>query len=281
MSETTFFKGTRVYLSGPMDFVADRDIERTSGWRTHIKELMQSYGATVYDPWDKPDIRGLHEYGREELKTLHKREDWSFTDTEEGAVARAKLASYFWKTQHIDLRMVDVSDFLIAYCPTNIYSVGTVHEIVMARSQHKPVLIVTPPIQLPALKNLRNKVSGNAELEAALNELVNQVPIKENPTGTPSLWYLPLVHSEYFFDGFGFNNSQLCERFPNWRKESDLNRREAEVEVQRPLVSYLEKLARREKVPRRWDHLGQKFVPDDDWLIMEDTRASREDGNLG
>jgi hypothetical protein len=151
----------------------------------------------------------------------------------------------------------------------------------MARSQHKPVLIVSPPIQFPALKNLRNKVSGNAELEAALHELVNQVPIKENPTGIPNLWYLPLVHSEYFFDGFGFNNSQLCRRFPNWRKESDLNRREAEVEVQRPLVPYLEKLARREKVPRRWDHLGQKFVPDDDWLIMEDTRASREDDNSG
>lgn len=40
---------------------------------------------------------------------------------------------------HIDLRMVDMSDFVIAYCPTNIYSVGTVHEIVVTREQHKPV----------------------------------------------------------------------------------------------------------------------------------------------
>jgi hypothetical protein len=281
MSETTFFKGTRVYLSGPMDFVPKRDIERATGWRARIKGLMQSYGATVYDPWDKPDIRGLHEYGQEDIKMHHQRQNWSFADTEEGAVARAKVASYFWETQHIDLRMVDVSDFVIAYCPSNIYSVGTAHEIIMARGQHKPVLIVSPPILLPALENLRRKISGNAELEGALDELVGQVPIRENPTGTPSLWYMPLVHSEYFFDGFGFNNPLFWERFPSWGQDSELNRRETQVEVQRPLVPYLEKLSRGEEVPRRWDHLGQKFVADDDWLIMEDTHASREDGDFG
>ena len=55
----------------------------------------------------------------------------------------------------MDLRMVDTSDFMIAYCPTNIYSVGTPHEIIMATLQHKPVLFVSPPIVFPALHELR------------------------------------------------------------------------------------------------------------------------------
>ncbi len=134
---------------------------------------------------------------------------------------------------------------------------------------------------MPALENLRQKISGNPELEKALDELVNQVPIRENPTGTPSLWYMPLVHSEYFFDGFGFTDPKYWQRFPDWKEDSELSRREQEVAVRRPLVPYLEKLACGEEVPRRWDHLGQKFVTDDDWLIMEDTHASRDEGNSG
>jgi hypothetical protein len=30
------------------------------------------------------------------------------------------------------------------------------------------------------------------------------VPIKPNPRAIPSLWYMPLVGSGNFFDGFGF-----------------------------------------------------------------------------
>ncbi len=36
----------------------------------------------------------------------------------------------FWETLHIDLRMVDTSDFTIAYVPTNIYSVGRLKKYV-------------------------------------------------------------------------------------------------------------------------------------------------------
>jgi len=59
-----------------------------------------------------------------------------------GAQARAWCARQFWETLHIDLRMVDTSDFSISYCPTNIYSVARA-EIIMATLQHKPVLFVS------------------------------------------------------------------------------------------------------------------------------------------
>jgi hypothetical protein len=171
-----YLHGARVYLAGPMDFVASRETEKRFGWRSRVKEFLERLGVTVFDPWEKPRIRGLLEYGKEDAKTIKNRDRWTFATTAEGAATRAELAEYFWETVHIDLRMVDISDFVIAYCPTDIYSVGTVHEIIVARSQHKPVLFVSPPTE-------------------------------RNSSGTPSLWYLPLIGSESFFDGFGFRDT--------------------------------------------------------------------------
>jgi len=92
--------------------------------------------------------------------------------------------------------MVDISDFVIAYCPTNIYSVGTPHEIITARQQHKPVLFVSTPVKFPALDGLRKHLSdaGDKEGQRLLSQLIEQVPIKENPKETPSL-----INVNYFF----------------------------------------------------------------------------------
>src|ERR1035437_6906560 len=61
-------RGARVYLSGPMDFVLSRAAEKQSGWRNRVSHFLQEMGVTVFDPWFKPDVRGLHEYGREDVK---------------------------------------------------------------------------------------------------------------------------------------------------------------------------------------------------------------------
>lgn len=156
--EKGLLQQTRVYLSGPMDFVASRADEKKRGWRTRVGEFLSRLGVTVLDPWNKPDIRGLHEYGREGVDTTNIRESWAFEDSPEGAKARARCAGTFWESMHIDLRMVDTSDFIIAYCPTNIYSVGTVHEIVLCRQQRKPVLFVSPQVIFQTLNKLRNNL---------------------------------------------------------------------------------------------------------------------------
>src|SRR5215472_13726528 len=108
--------------------------------------------------------------------------------------------SKFWETLHIDLRMVDTSDFTISYCPTNIYSVGTPHEIITATLQHKPVLFVSPPIKFPALEQLREHLRNDPSGLALLERLEMEIPIKENPRGIPHLWYVPLVGGENFLD---------------------------------------------------------------------------------
>jgi len=210
--------GSRVYLSGPMDFVASREDEMKNGWRTRVGALLRSMGCIVFDPWQKPEVRGLHEYGREGIDTARTREAWLFDDSREGAMARSKLTGKFWETLHIDLRMVDTSDFVVAYCPTNIYSVGTPHEIALARQQRKPVLFVSPPVEFGTYDALRAHLSKDAAGTKLLERLAIELPIKPNAAGIPSLWYMPLVGGESFFDGFGFTGG-LRRRFGWIRKE--------------------------------------------------------------
>src|SRR6266496_535836 len=213
----SLLKGARVYLSGPMDFVASRSAEKQFGWRNRVSQFLQSMGVTVFDPWFKPDVRGLHEYGREDVKSGERiRQRWTYEVGVKGARARAWCAQQFWETLHIDLRIVDTSDFTISYCPTNIYSVGTPHEIIMATLQHKPVLFVSPPIVFPTLHKLRAHLAGDSAGSQLLAQLELELPIKENPRAVPSLWYIPLVGGENFFDGFGF--ARYRKRF-GWRQE--------------------------------------------------------------
>ena len=256
--------GTRCYLSGPMDFVADREVEMKYGWRTRVSQFLRALGVTVFDPWNKPEVRGLHEYGREGAATTDARAAWRFDDTEEGAEARAALSGKFWETLHIDLRMVDTSDFVVAYCPTNIYSVGTPHEIVVCRQQRKPVLFVSPPVQLPALEKLRAHLASDQVGTGYLRELEDQVPIKENPQGVPSLWYMPLVGAEAFFDGFGF---EAYRREFEWTVDMPMDEAERVRELKRPLLPFLRRTSH--VLPKKWNNSRKSYVRNDDWLLWE------------
>jgi len=266
-----YLNGARVYLSGPMDFVASRAEEKKNGWRIRVKKFLQSYGATVFDPWEKPKVRGLHEYGREDVFTTEVREKWAFDDGSNGAKVRAECAQNFWETMHIDLRMVDISDFVIAYCPTNIYSVGTPHEIITARNQHKPVLFISTPAVFPALKELKRHFQQNKDETGTqlLSQLENQVPIKPNPKGIPSLWYMPLIGGNNFFDGFGFCDFKNEYEWEN----SPSDEIEKHNPPKRPLLKFLGSLNK--KMPQRWNLHLNKFEQDDDWLLLDIERQDR------
>jgi hypothetical protein len=263
MSDTNHLRGARIYLSGPMDFVASRVEEKTSGWRNRVGDFLRSFGAVVFDPWFKPAVRGLHQYGLEDVNTIDVRENWTFDATQEGDEARSACAANFWETLHIDLRMVDTSDFTIAYVPTNIYSVGTAHEIILTRQQMKPVLFVSPPVTFPTFDKLREHLRDDEKGTELLQKLATEVPIKPNPRGIPSLWYMPLIGSGNFFDGFGFG--AYAERF-GW-KHTAADEREELHPPQNPLLPFLEKLSR--EIPQRWDDKLKRYVTNDDWLLWE------------
>ncbi len=260
-------KGARVYLSGPMDFVASREAEMKQGWRNRVGCFLQKLGVTVFDPWNKPEVRGLQEFdSAEDVTHTDVRECWTFQKGRRGAKLRGESAESFWPAMHIDLRMVDTCDFVIAYCPTNIYSVGTVHEIVLARQQRKPVLFVSPRVAFPSLGELRNHLKESRDERGLrlLSLLEAQVPIKSNMNGAPSLWYLPLIGGEHFFDGFGFEAYK--PEFASWnRKTTELDAREEKTKPKKPLLAFIEELNR--KLPKRWSRTQNTFVENDDWLL--------------
>ena len=263
LSKPKLLNGTRVYLSGPMDFVASREEERKYGWRTRVGEFLRAFGTVVFDPWSKPEVRGLHGYGREGVDTAKIRENWKFKEGSAFAKRRAAITGKFWETLHIDLRMVDTADFLVAYCPTSIYSVGTPHEIALARSERKPVLLVSPPITFPTLEKLKKRFKGDKVGANMLNRFIAESGVNENPQGIPSLWYMPLVGGESFFDGFGF--APYVSMF-GW-KHIPLDDHEAGYKVTRPLLPFLEQLNQR--LPQKWDNKINHFVTNDDWLLWE------------
>jgi hypothetical protein len=167
--------------------------------------------------------------------------------------------------------MVDTSDFVVCYCPTNIYSVGTPHEIILSRQQRKPVLFVSPYVDFPALADLRAHLQRRGD-DAGLQKLKTletQVPIKPNPAAVPSLWYLPLVGGEHFFDGFGFREYRRLFAWPRIA----LDDHETRNPPRKPLLPFLVKLNQR--LPRKWDRSREKFVANDDWLLWQLTRSRR------
>jgi hypothetical protein len=255
--------GARVYLSGPMDFVASREVEQKTGWRTRIGQILREFGAIVFDPWNKPEVRGLHGYGREDADTAAMRAKWTFEDSQAGAQARAKLTGHYWETLHMDLRIVDTSDFVIAHCPTNIYSVGTAHELALCRQQRKPVLFVSPSIEFPSYDALCKHLAKDKKGTKLLDRLKNELPIKPNERGIPSLWYMPLIGGETFFDGFGFNLPQYRNRWP----KTDIDERERRREPVRPLLPFLEKLNK--SLPQKWDNKLKRYVRSDDWMLWK------------
>ena len=259
----------RVYLSGPMDFVASRAAEKRHGWRHRVGDFLRELGVTVFDPWKKPEIQGLHQYGVEDDKTTDRRKAWTFRRGRNGAMARAACAEGFWPSLHTDLRMVDTSDFVIAYCPTNIYSVGTPHEIILCRQQRKPVLFVSPHVEFPSLVDLEAHLAGDRKGLSLLKRVKQEVPIKPNPHGAPSLWYMPLVGGEHFFDGFGFEFYR--DIFPEW-KDIRLDEEERHRPAN-PLLPFLHRLNR--ELPRKWDRAMKRFAPNDDWLFWKLKKQKR------
>lgn len=271
LGKPKLLQDARVYLSGPMDFVASRADEKKHGWRTRVGQFLAVLGVTVFDPWTKPELRGLHEYGREDEKSTEPRNQWTFARGSAGARRRAKCADAFWPMLHVDLRMVDTSDFIVCYCPTNIYSVGTPHEIILSRQQRKPVLFVSPYVDFPALDVFRAHLKRRRDVDGLtlLNTLEAEVPIKPNPDAVPSLWYLPLVGGEHFFDGFGFKRYRRLFGWPH----IPLDDHERRHPPRNPLLPFLVSLNQR--LPKKWNRVRGKLTPNDDWVFWDLTRRKK------
>jgi nucleoside 2-deoxyribosyltransferase len=116
----------RVYLAGAMDRVPDRG----STWRDNITPFLQELGVIVFNPINKPSNIGLEDAEVHSLKKkLKQREDYD------------ELSSIMKTIRGVDLRLVDISDFLIVNLDIETHPCGTLEEIFWANRQKKPIII--------------------------------------------------------------------------------------------------------------------------------------------
>jgi hypothetical protein len=116
----------RVYLAGAMDRVADRG----NGWRDNITPFLDSLGIIVFNPIKKPSVIGMEDTATHELKVKLKNQE-----RYEGLSQLMKVI------RSVDLRLVDISDFLIVNLDLDIHPCGTYEEIFWANRQKKPIII--------------------------------------------------------------------------------------------------------------------------------------------
>ena len=118
--------GTRTYLVGAMDRVPDIG----KGWREDITPFLEGLGVTVLNPCEKPIDVGVEDDGTRELIDFYKRTGRFDLIRDKFGIIRA-----------VDLRCVDISDFIVASIDLDVHACGTYEEITLANRQKKPVLV--------------------------------------------------------------------------------------------------------------------------------------------
>jgi nucleoside 2-deoxyribosyltransferase len=119
--------GMKAYLCGPMDRAKDGGID----WRRNITPFLQNLGVVILDPTDKPIDIGLEDIeNRQYRKELKQAGNYD------------ALSEQIRTLRVVDLRMIDISDFIIVYLNNDIVSCGTYEELFWANRMKKPILIM-------------------------------------------------------------------------------------------------------------------------------------------
>ena len=117
-----FLDNKKVYLSGPIQYDTSN-----INWRIEpVKILKEKFKLDVFDPFSDPKQQWLPI-----LKEAKEKRDYKTIAT---------IAKDFVRK---DLAVVDRSDFIIAYVPAKVPTIGTVHEIINSNNSKKPTLLVS------------------------------------------------------------------------------------------------------------------------------------------
>ncbi len=138
----------RVYLAGPIDHASDDGV----GWREELTPYLEKMGLTILDPTNKPVSQcRYNEIGDEKLhiQKLVNLKRWD------------ELRTMAKEIVLVDLRMVEVSDFMIAYIDKDIHICGTYDEIFESLRRRKPTLIVHKGGKSQMSMWLRGKMNHN------------------------------------------------------------------------------------------------------------------------
>ena len=119
-------KNQRVYLAGAIDRVSDRGI----GWRDSISPFLKNLEIHINNP-----LKKLGDLGIEDSITHLKKKALKETQDYEN------LSFLMKEIRRIDLRLVDISDFLIVNLDLDTHPCGTYEEIFWANRQKKPIIV--------------------------------------------------------------------------------------------------------------------------------------------
>jgi len=122
----SFLRNKTVYLCGNV-FGADDD---GKNWRESISARLTKMGIRVSNPCHKK-TNGSSEIGddKKKFRKLIVQEKW------------AEIKEEFWPIIRSDLRSVDKCDFVILNYFPDVPTIGTVHELVVANFEKKPILL--------------------------------------------------------------------------------------------------------------------------------------------
>jgi hypothetical protein len=118
----------RAYLCGAMDRVADGGVE----WRERISEHLIERGVTPLNPCNKPIDLGI-----EDAEVREQITEWKHAGEFEKIRKKRVI-------RNVDLRMVDLSDFIYVRWDQDQFLCGTQEEVVTANRQKKPIIVVIP-----------------------------------------------------------------------------------------------------------------------------------------
>ncbi len=117
-----YLKDKKAYLSGPIQYDTSN-----INWRIDPMNVLRTkFDIDIFDPFSDPKQQWV-----EVLKKAREQKDFE---------TMAKIAKRFVRK---DLAVVDRSDFVIAYLPDKVPTVGTHHEVINSNNLKKPTLLVT------------------------------------------------------------------------------------------------------------------------------------------
>ena len=116
----------RGYLCGAMDRVLDGGL----GWRQKIQEDLVDLHICWLDPTNKPIDIGI-----EDLENRKSRKIWKHSHNYDAVRNDMKII------RGVDLRMIDIADFVIANLDLEVHTCGSYEEIYLANREMKPIII--------------------------------------------------------------------------------------------------------------------------------------------
>lgn len=116
---------TKCYLIGAMQY------QFGGKWRDYVETEMAKIGVTCFNPYKKPFLKAMPEDEDARADLLERMKNGSYE----------YVHDYMRKVRACDLKLVDISDFLIAYIDPNIPTIGSIEEISVANRAKRPIFM--------------------------------------------------------------------------------------------------------------------------------------------